>query len=148
MDFDWRTDEDVFIHARYTFKGDGSDGIEGYAGVTYDLLRKLGNNGIQTPVRLVAGTPVGTVRMHEDGRFSTPSGKARFIPSPQPWPGYAAAVTAQRKKISLLDQQWAIQSHLANLLPPQAHSVLQRSLPYPLFRNECSRRQKFGHPIG
>ena len=98
MDFDWRTDEDVFIHARYTFKGDGNDGIEGYAGVTYDLLRKLGNNGIQTPVRLVAGTPVGTVRMHEDGRFSTPSGKARFIPSPQPWPGYASAVTAQRKK--------------------------------------------------
>ena len=98
LDFDWKGDEDVFIHARYSYKGDGSDGIEGYAGVTYDLLRKLGNNGIQTPVRMVRGSPVGTVRMHEDGRFSTPSGKARFIPAPQPWPGYAAAVTAQRRK--------------------------------------------------
>lgn len=98
LDFDWRSDEDVFIHARYSYKGDGSDGVEGYAGVTYDLLRRLGNNGIQTPVRMVAGTPVGTVRMHENGRFATPSGKARFIPAPQPWPGYGAAVAAQRRK--------------------------------------------------
>ncbi len=97
LDFDWRTEEDVFIHARYQFKGDGSDGMEGYAGITYELLRKLGNNGIQTPVRLVRGTPVGTVRMHEDGRFGTPSGKARFIPAPRPWPGYAAKVARQRK---------------------------------------------------
>ncbi len=98
VDFEWKDDEDVFIHARYSFKGDGSDGIEGYAGVTYDLLRRLGNNGIQTPVRLVAGKLAGTVRMHEDGRFYTASGKARFIAAPQPWPGYAAAVTAQRRK--------------------------------------------------
>lgn len=98
LDFDWKGDEDVFIHARYSYKGDGSDGIEGYAGVTYELLRRLGNNGIQTPVRLVRGAPVGTVRMHEDGRFNTPSGKARFIPAPLPWPGYAAAVAAQRRK--------------------------------------------------
>ena len=97
LDFDWRTEEDVFIHARYQFKGDGSDGMEGYAGITYELLRKLGNNGIQTPVRLVRGMPVGTVRMHEDGRFGTPSGKARFIPAPRPWPGYAAKVARQRK---------------------------------------------------
>ena len=25
LDFDWRTEEDVFIHARYQFKGDGTD---------------------------------------------------------------------------------------------------------------------------
>jgi arsenite oxidase large subunit len=71
--------------------------MEGYAGVTYDLLRKLGNNGIQTPVRLVNGTPVGTVRLHENGRFATASGKARFIAAPRPWPGYAASVARQRK---------------------------------------------------
>ena len=98
LDYDWRSDEDVFIHARYQFKGDETDPMEGYAGVTYDLLRKLGNNGIQTPVRVVKGTPVGTVRMHEDGRFGTASGKARFIPAPRPWPGYAATVARQRKK--------------------------------------------------
>ncbi|MEW5707432.1 MAG: arsenate reductase (azurin) large subunit [Pseudomonadota bacterium] len=98
LDYDWKSEEDVFIHARYQFKGDGSDPIEGYAGVTYDLLRKLGNNGIQTPVRLVNGVPVGTVRVHEDGRFYTPSGRARFVPASRPWPGYAAAVERQRKR--------------------------------------------------
>lgn len=98
LDFTWKTDEDVFIHARYQFKGDGSDPIEGYAGVTYDLLRRLGTNGIQTPTRIVNRVPVPTVRVHEDGRFFTPSGKARFIPAPQPWPGYAAKVAAQRAR--------------------------------------------------
>lgn len=98
LDFDWRKEEDVFIHARYQFKGDGSDPMEGYAGVTYDLLRKLGNNGIQTPVCVVNGRPVGTVRLHEDGRFGTPSGKARFVPAPRPWPGYAAKVARQRER--------------------------------------------------
>ena len=97
LDYNWRGDEDVFIHARYQFKGDGTDPMEGYAGVTYDMLRDLGNNGIQTPVRLVNRVPVGTVRMHEDGKFFTPSGKARFIPAPRPWPGYAAKVAAQRR---------------------------------------------------
>jgi arsenite oxidase large subunit len=97
LDYDWKSDEDVFIHARYQFKGDASDPMEAYPGVTYELLRKLGNNGIQTPVRIVRGTPVGTVRLHEDGRFATASGKARFIPAPRPWPGYAAAVTRQRR---------------------------------------------------
>jgi arsenite oxidase large subunit len=98
LDFDWRTEEDVFIHARYQFKGDGSDPIEGYAGVTYDLLRRLATNGIQTPTRLVNGVPVGTVRVHEEGRFFTPSGKARFVPAPLPYPGYAAKVMEQRAK--------------------------------------------------
>jgi arsenite oxidase large subunit len=96
-DYRWKTDEDVFIHARYSFKGDGSDPMEGYAGLTYDLLRKLGNNGIQTPVRLVNRVPVGSPRLFEDGKFGTPSGKARFIPAPRPWPGYAAGVERQRK---------------------------------------------------
>ena len=71
--------------------------MEGYAGVTYDLLRRAGNDGIQTPVRLVRGVPVGTVRMHEDGRFATASGKARFVQASRPWPGYAAKVERQRK---------------------------------------------------
>ncbi len=98
LDFDWRGDEDVFIDARYSFKGDGHDPMEGYAGITYGLLKELGNNGIQTPVRLINRVPVGTVRMHEDGKFFTPSGKAKFIPAPRPWPGYAAAVERQRQK--------------------------------------------------
>lgn len=97
-DYRWKTDEDVFIHARYSFKGDGSDPMEGYAGITYDLLRKLGNDGIQTPVRLVNKVPVGTPRLFENGKFGTPSGKARFIPAPRPWPGYAATIERQRQR--------------------------------------------------
>lgn len=97
LDYDWRTDEDVFIHARYSFRGHRNDPMEGYPGITYDLLRRLGNNGIQTPIRLIKGVPVGTVRMHEDGHFFTASGKARFVPAPRPWPGYAAKVAHQRK---------------------------------------------------
>ena len=98
LDFEWRTDEDVFIHARYQFDGGPGDPMEGYAGVTYDLLRRLGNEGIQTPVRIVNRTPSGTVRLHEDGRFFTPSGKARFVPAPLPWPGYGAAFESQRRR--------------------------------------------------
>jgi arsenite oxidase large subunit len=98
LDYDWRTAEDVFIHARYQFNGSDQDPMEGYAGVTYDLLRKLGNNGIQTPTRLVNKVPVGTVRMHEGGHFFTPTGRARFVPAPQPWPGYAATVARAREK--------------------------------------------------
>jgi arsenite oxidase large subunit len=98
LDFDWQDDEAVFIDARYTFTGGPGDPMESYAGVNYALLRRLGANGIQTPVRLVRGTPVGTERLFEDKRFATPSGKARFIAAPPPWPGYAAEVMQQRDR--------------------------------------------------
>ncbi len=97
LDFDWRTPEDVFIHARYQFKGNSSDPMEAYPGVTYDFLRRHGTNGIQTPTRIVNGVISGTPRMHHDGRFSTSSGRARFIPASWPWPSYAAQVAEQRK---------------------------------------------------
>ncbi len=99
LDFDWADDEAVFLDARKrNFTGGLGDPMEGYAGVDYDLLRRLGNNGIQTPVRLVNGRPVGTERLFEDGRFGTASGKAKFIPAPPPWPGYAAVVERQRRR--------------------------------------------------
>jgi len=96
LDYDWETAEDVFIHARYQYDGRQNDPMEGYAGVTYDLLRQWGNEGIQTPTRLVNGTPVGTVRMHEDGVFYTATGKARFVPAPRPWPAYGAKLKRQQ----------------------------------------------------
>ncbi|MDH3668487.1 MAG: arsenate reductase (azurin) large subunit [Paracoccaceae bacterium] len=99
LDFDWADDEAVFLDARKrNFTGGPGDPMEGFAGIDYDLLRRLGNNGIQTPVRLVNGRPVGTERLFEDGRFGTPSGKARFIPAPPPWPGYSAVVSRQREQ--------------------------------------------------
>jgi arsenite oxidase large subunit len=98
LNFEWADAEAVFIDARYSFSGKPSDPMEGYAGVTYDLLRNLGNNGIQTPTRLINGKPVGTERLFEDRIFGTKSGKAKFIPAPPPWPGYAAVVQEQREK--------------------------------------------------
>jgi arsenite oxidase large subunit len=98
LDYGWKSDEEVFIHARYQFKGRDGDPMEGYAGVTYDLLTRLGSNGIQTPTRIVNGVVAGTPRLYEDGSFGTPSGRARFIPAPPPYPGYAAKVEAQKKR--------------------------------------------------
>ncbi len=81
--FDWETDEDVFIDSQ---RGNGD-----YKGVTYDMLRKLGTNGVQLPVvKIENGKPIGTVRTNADGKFGTPDGKARFIPAP--WPGYPEVV--------------------------------------------------------
>ena len=97
LNFDWKDDEAVFIDARHSFSGGPSDPMEGYAGVDYALLRRLGNDGIQTPVRHFRGVPVGTERLYEDGKFSTPDGKAKFIPAPPPWPGYAGNVARQRE---------------------------------------------------
>ena len=97
LDFDWADDEAVFFDARHKFLGGPGDPMEGYAGVDYPLLRKLGVNGIQTPTRVVRGSVIGTERLFEDYRFGTPSGKARFIPAHPPWDGYAAVVERQRR---------------------------------------------------
>ncbi|MGI9462593.1 MAG: arsenate reductase (azurin) large subunit, partial [Aestuariivirgaceae bacterium] len=98
LNFDWADDEAVFVDARHSFSGGDSDPMEGYAGVDYGMLRRLGNNGIQTPVKVVRGALAGTERLYEDFRFATPSGKAKFIPAPPPWPGYAASVERQRSQ--------------------------------------------------
>lgn len=85
--FGWQTDEEVFLEGAQGTAGAQED----YRGVTYTMLRKLGTNGVQTPIkRIENGMPVGTVRLHEDGKFSTPSGKAKFIPAP--WPGYPPTI--------------------------------------------------------
>jgi arsenite oxidase large subunit len=97
LDFDWADDQAVFIDARHSFSGDDDDPMEGFAGVDYKTLHRLGINGIQTPTRLINGALTGTERLFEDRPFSTPSGKARFIPAPPPWKGYAAKVEKQRK---------------------------------------------------
>jgi arsenite oxidase large subunit len=71
--------------------------LESYTGVTYDLLRTLGHDGIQTPVRLANGRLQGSVRLFEPGNpFRTPSGKATFKGAR--WPGYPAEVQAQIDK--------------------------------------------------
>ena len=101
------------------------DPMEGYAGVTYDLLRRLGNEGIQTPVRMVNRVPSGTVRLHEDGRFFTPSGKARFIPAPPALaPDTGAGVRGTAPPVPVLGQQRA---HEPRLAKPSTTTATSRS---------------------
>jgi len=45
----------------------------------HDLLREMGTQGIQTPLKLENGELVGTPRLHADGVYKGDSGKANFI---------------------------------------------------------------------
>lgn len=79
--FDWKTDEEVFRAASVGVQGAQED----YGETTYAMLRTLGTNGVQTPVKEIRnGLPVGTTRLYEGG------GKFKFIPAS--WPGFPAQV--------------------------------------------------------
>ena len=95
--FAWTTAEEVFLEGGATF-GDGVKGsTERYKGVNYAFLKAAGNNGIQTPVTMVNGTPEGRVRYFTNGEpFYTDSDKAKLMPTP--WPGFPALVQAQIDK--------------------------------------------------
>jgi len=95
--FDWKTEEDAFNDGFR--KPEGIDSQGGGTGglVTYDRLRKMGNNGVQLPVKeYKGGKLVGTEMVYTDYKFSTDDGKAHFQASP--WTGLPAPVEAQRKK--------------------------------------------------
>jgi len=95
--FDWKTEEDAF--------NDGfrhPDGIDSQGGptgklVTYERLRRMGNNGVQLPVKEYRdGKLIGTEMVYADYKFSTKDGKAHFQPAP--WNGLPEPVERQRKK--------------------------------------------------
>lgn len=76
--FEWQTEEEVFRAAAEGVKGAQED----YGETTYAMLKLLGTNGVQTPVKEIqsCGLPAGTKRLYED------SGRFRFIPAT--WPGF------------------------------------------------------------
>ncbi|HYH95637.1 arsenate reductase (azurin) large subunit [Hyalangium sp.] len=97
--FSWKTDEEVFQAGAQEFpdntldeKGAESLPCETYKGVTYALLRSLGQKGIQTPVRKdpATGALVGTPRRYGK-RFGTPDGKFKWYGT-DPWSGFPAEV--------------------------------------------------------
>lgn len=83
--FDWPDSNAVFEEAAEASKGTRKD----YAALVekaradgkraHDLLREFGTQGLQTPLKLVNGQLVETVRFHEDLKFKTDSGKANFV---------------------------------------------------------------------
>ncbi len=118
--FDWIKEKDDRAIAERCFN-DGADHefppaaayglkpIEAYRGLTYDMLKNLGNNGVILPVTVAAkgiegihGERTedprvrGTRLLHSDGKYYGKDGKARFIPAQ--WPGYPEKVAAQMRK--------------------------------------------------
>ncbi len=95
--FDWQNEEDAFNDGFRQPQGiDSQGGATGHL-VTYERLKRLGNNGVQLPVQKLDGdTLVGTEMLYGDGVFDTDNGKARFMPSP--WKGLLPAVAKQQKK--------------------------------------------------
>ena len=69
----WRTPEDAFKLLRECSKGMPCD----ITGVTYERLR--GSKGIQWPCREGEELESDERRLFEDGKYYTPSGKAKFI---------------------------------------------------------------------
>lgn len=101
--FNWKTEEDAF-HDGFRYGGlkdvggeiDSQGGDTGHL-VTYPLLEKAGNNGVQLPVKEVTkdGRLIGTTMLYTD-KFGTDDGLAHFKPSP--WKGLLPAVQAQKDK--------------------------------------------------
>ncbi len=94
--FDWETEEDAFndgFRRAHEAEIDSQGGPTGHL-LTYDWLRKAGNNGVQLPVRQAEnGEIVGTEMLYTDGAFGTEDGKARFLAAP--WNGLPAPVAKQ-----------------------------------------------------
>lgn len=96
---EWKSDSEVFDAGSKEFgdnrvaeTDEAKLSPECYVGVTHDMLRKLGNEGIQTPVRRdpATGQLVGTKRRYTHG-FATKDGLFRWYGT-DPWSGYPAEV--------------------------------------------------------
>lgn len=100
--FDWKSEEDAFNDGFRRAGQPGAPPIDSQGGptghlATYDILRKMGNDGVQLPIKQVRdGKLVGTELLYTDGKFDTPDGKARFLPAP--FMGLPAMLEAQKKK--------------------------------------------------
>jgi arsenite oxidase large subunit len=93
----WKKDEDPFLEGSKAFTNNAVSPAdeatleaENYKGVTYALLKQLGQKGIQTPVRQEGGKVVGTKRRYSQ-RFATDSGKFKWYGT-DAWAGYPEQV--------------------------------------------------------
>ena len=91
--FDWKTDEDVFLAGGRSFPDNRVDTAQAeglpaecYRGVDYALLKKLGQEGLQTPVRKdpKSGRLVGTKRRYGE-RFATEGDTEVILAAWQRW---------------------------------------------------------------
>jgi arsenite oxidase large subunit len=100
--FDWRNEEDVFNDGFRRAGQVDAPAIDSQGGntghlATYALLKKAGNNGVQLPIKAVQNDQLkGTEMLYEDEKFSTPDGRARFLPSP--WIGLPDTVQKLKER--------------------------------------------------
>ncbi|MEI6758134.1 MAG: arsenate reductase (azurin) large subunit [Chlorobium sp.] len=96
---DWKTDAEVFEAGSHEFgdnrvaeTDEAKLSAECYKGVTHEMLRKLGNEGIQTPVRQdpVTGKLLGTKRRYQYS-FASKDGLFKWYGTDE-WAGYPAEV--------------------------------------------------------
>ncbi|MFA7083144.1 MAG: arsenate reductase (azurin) large subunit [Arcobacteraceae bacterium] len=96
--FEWENEEDAFNDG---FAGQGakmaSQGGATGTLATYKNLEAAGNNGVQLPiVKVEDGKLIGTRLHYSDGKFGTKTGRATFMPTPQP--NMPAQVAKQQSK--------------------------------------------------
>ena len=99
---DWKTGDDVVrtiqddlyagVNTRIPASEAGKLDPEGFKGVDYAYLRKVGQKGIQTPVRTdpETGHLVGTKRLYPTWNFMTKDGKFSWYGT-RPWDDFAEA---------------------------------------------------------
>lgn len=99
---DWKSGEDVLkaaeadlyanVNTRVPDSEAGGLDPEGFKGVTYAYLRKVGQKGVQTPVRMDAqtGDLVGTERLYPTFKFATKDGKFSWYGT-RPWDDHKSA---------------------------------------------------------
>ena len=104
---DWKSGADVLaaaeedLYANVNTKVPASEvgGLdpEGFKGVTYDFLRKVGQQGIQTPVRMdpKSGELVGTERLYPTFKFATHDGKFSWYGT-RPWDDHKSAAAVAK----------------------------------------------------
>lgn len=96
--FDWKSEEDAFndgFRSAHKKKIDSQGGANGHL-LTYDVLRKMGTNGIQLPVREENGKIVGTPMSYTDGKAHTSDHRFTFKSSP--YNGLPKMVEQQKSK--------------------------------------------------
>lgn len=122
--FPWTTPEAVWNEHRATTGGRDLD----ITGLSWDLLESAGPQ--QWP--LPPGAARGTTRLYHDGRFPTPSGRARFIASA--WRPPAEAVDARwplRLNTGRLRDQWHAMSRSGTQARAFAHAPEPRLAMHP-----------------
>ena len=118
--FDWKTEEDAFNDG---FRMAGKEEIDSQGGptgyiATYDRLRKAGNNGVQLPIKAYKhGRLIGTRLLYTDYKFGTKSGKARFLPTPQP------DLPPQIKKMMGRHKYWINNGRLNHMWQSNYHTL-------------------------